>query len=191
MKLRYGVAGLTAALMLGGAALAQSPIGSLDRSGGVTIEGRVTDVFGNKFVLEDSSGRTLVETGPAWHSRIEVRTGERLKVVGRPENGGFDAFRITRESGQEIVVRSADGPPPWAGRPKHDRRAERDYEPTRFAMGDLEKRLKDRGYTMRGEAERKPKHVEVVAQNSRGEMVELHIGLDGDVYKERMLRNRR
>lgn len=203
MKTQVHAAGILALAlagggMLGGAA-AQTPIGTLDK-GGVTIEGRVTDVFGNKFVLEDQSGRTLVETGPAWHRSIEVRPGEKVKVIGRPDEGGFDAFRIIREDGQEIVVRSPQGPPPWAGKGRGEAKGRHHgdigahierHGPQRFTAADIEGRLKERGYSLRGEGERKPKHVEYTAENSRGELVELHVDLDGEVYKERMISGRR
>lgn len=168
---------------------AQTPIGGLQKDG-TTIQGRVTDVFGNKFVLEDQSGRTLVETGPEWNNGIDVRRGEQVKVVGEPGRGGFDAFRITREDGREITIRSPGGPHLRAGPGREwerDRRAEHEarHGPVRFAMADLERRLKDRGYTVKGQGERHPKHVEIMAENSRGESVELHVDLDGEVYKER------
>jgi hypothetical protein len=158
--------------------------------GGVTIQGQVTDVFGNKFVLEDGTGRTLVETGPEWHNRIDVRPGERLEVVGRPDGGGFDAFRIKREDGREITVGSPEGPPPWgrrvqAGEPRRGAAA----RPPRGRAGAphprraARTRLEQRGYTPVSQGERKPKHVELVAEHSRGELVELHAGLDGEVYK--------
>lgn len=126
MRIRYSA--IFAALLAASAAavtvpvFAQTPISDLDRSRGVTIEGRITDVFGNKFVQEDDSGRILVETGAEWYTRIDVRPGARLKVAGRPDGGGFNAFRITREDGREIVMRSPEGPPPWAKGPKRDRR---------------------------------------------------------------------
>lgn len=96
-------------------ALAQAPIASLNQADDIVIEGRVTDIFGNKFVLADDSGRILVETGPHWFTRIDVRPGERLRVIGRAEGAGFDAFRIVREDGREIHIRPSSGPPPWAG----------------------------------------------------------------------------
>ena len=42
---------------------AQTAIGSLGNTKGITITGEVSEVFGNEFVLSDDSGRVLVETG--------------------------------------------------------------------------------------------------------------------------------
>ncbi|HXF53113.1 MAG TPA: hypothetical protein VNK52_03215 [Hyphomicrobiaceae bacterium] len=81
------------------------------------IEGRVTDVFGNSFVVEHDGERVLVETGPEWHRRVEVGVGERIKAVGRRDDDVFEAFRILHEDGREVTIRTPDGPPPWAGGP--------------------------------------------------------------------------
>ena len=42
----------------------------------IRLEGRVAEIFGNRFVLEDATGRTLVETGPR---------GERAQGADRVE----------------------------------------------------------------------------------------------------------
>ncbi len=46
------ITALSAALMIAPFALAQVPIGQV-QSDGITIKGRVADLFGDKFVLED------------------------------------------------------------------------------------------------------------------------------------------
>jgi len=96
--------------------VAQMPSLAADRPTAL-IEGRVTDVFGNRFVVEHGGERVLVETGPEWHRRIEVRIGERIKATGHRDDGGFEAFRILHEDGREVTIRAPDGPPPWAGGP--------------------------------------------------------------------------
>jgi hypothetical protein len=108
-------AALTA--LIAGTAAAQTPIGDLSPRGGVTIRGEITDVFGNKFVVQDGSGRTLVESGPAWRQRLPLEAGETVTVTGRPGASGFDAFTIVRENGERIEIRGADAPPPRMGGP--------------------------------------------------------------------------
>lgn len=186
----------TAALLLAAPVAAQTPIGSLDGRG-VTIQGTVTDVFGNKFVLRDDSGTTLVEAGPSWYHRLNVHPGERVTVTGRPERSGFDAFSIVRENGDRIEVRRADGPPPWAGsrdwRGERDKRAGGDGRArASIALSDAEvfRTLAAAGYTDFGRIERKRRHVEVETRNRHGERVEVHVDADGQVYKERWLGRR-
>ena len=61
------------------AAMAQVAIDQI-RPEGISIKGTVADIFGDKFVLEDKSWRTLVQTGPAGPSG---RSGQ----VGRDRHG--------------------------------------------------------------------------------------------------------
>lgn len=100
--------------------VAQTPIGSLDDEA-IEIRGVVADVFGNEFVLEDDSGRVLVETGPAWYHEPAVAEGDMVSVVGAPDDGSFSAYRLLLADGSELRIRSADGPPPWAGGRKKSR----------------------------------------------------------------------
>jgi hypothetical protein len=52
----------------------------------VTIEGTVTDVFGNRFILQNPSGRTLVHGGPERHQRLDIRPeAAGYRVQGQPE----------------------------------------------------------------------------------------------------------
>lgn len=194
---------------------AATPIGSLS-SEGVTIRGEVTDVFGNRFVVEDGTGRVLVETGPAWHSRVEVAPGETVTVTGEPgRDGGFDAFTIEREGGERIVVRGPEGPPPWAGGPRGER-GERGPEgepgrgrgregpggpgqqgrldapggPAPAALPDdaaLRAAVEAAGYRWEGGVERHPRHVELRAVNPEGEPVTLRLDPDGAITRERAL----
>jgi uncharacterized protein YdeI (BOF family) len=97
-------------------ASAQTRIGDL-QGAGVTIEGQVADIFGNKFVLEDGSGRVLVESGPPWHHQLSIRRGESVSVTGRLDGDTFDAYTIRAADGRVQVIRPAFGPPPWAGGP--------------------------------------------------------------------------
>ncbi len=189
----------TAALLTLAAAplMAQTPIGSLPQRGGMTIEGTVTDVFGNRFVLQDDSGRVLVETGPDRNRRLDIKPGEKLRVVGKPDDGGFDAFTIRRGDGSEIVVRKDDDkkPRPHAESPKErgdgpgpKREARRGPPPPMPAASispdGVLKAVADAGYKPEGTPERHPRHFEVNATNPQGERVRVHADLDGRVYRE-------
>jgi uncharacterized protein YdeI (BOF family) len=111
------VAGLlsTAALTNVSMVQAQVSIRDLQRNSGVSIAGTIRSVVGNEFVLEDGTGQITVDAGPRWYRRIQVAPGERVTVVGEYDREDFDAYTITRSNGERIQVRSANGPPPWAG----------------------------------------------------------------------------
>lgn len=125
--MNYLATSLAAVLFLGAAsttALAQTSISDSLGDAEQTITGDVTDVFGNRFVLDDGARRVLVDTGPDWYQQVDIREGDRVTVRGEAKRNHFDAYSITTADGQTIDIRSAEGPPPWAGGPD-ERSAER------------------------------------------------------------------
>jgi uncharacterized protein YdeI (BOF family) len=190
------VAALALAAGLGGAALGQTqppapapaqtqtPIGSLATTQGVTIRGAVTDVFGNKFVVEDQSGRVLVETGPAWHSRVQMEVGETVTVTGEPDEGGFDAFTIQRANGETVTIREPGRRPPWAGGPDRGPGRDRDRDERRGAVDPaaverVTAMLADAGFGAPRLEEADGRHLEFVAEAGPGVIVEIETYRDG------------
>lgn len=100
---------------------ADTPIGELQRPAGLRISGTVTRVVGNTFILDDGTGAVIVDAGPPWWHQLAVREGERVTVVGEPGPYDFSAFSVTGADGVTVTLRSAVGPPPWAGGPRADR----------------------------------------------------------------------
>lgn len=182
-----------------------TPIASLQNVDGMTISGRVTDIFGNKFVLEDASGRVLVETGPQRGNQIEVRDGEELQVIGEPRNGSFDAFTIVRADGSRVEIRPAGGPRGERDGPRGER-AERQGEERQASIGgprrsgdrgprrveagselsreEITRLIEAAGYTELDDFDRKGRHWEVDARNRFGEEVDIHVDFAGNIYKE-------
>ncbi|WP_427024315.1 hypothetical protein ACP4J4_17710 [Aureimonas ureilytica] len=70
----------------------------------IRLEGRVTDVFGNRFVLEDATGRTLVETGPRGDRAPLVKVGDTVGVEGAFRGGEVHAEGLTVDGGQRIAL---------------------------------------------------------------------------------------
>ena len=178
--------------ILATAAMAQVAIDQV-RPEGISIKGTVADIFGDKFVLEDKSGRILVQTGPAGPQAAPVRSGETVTVIGVPGDRTFDARKILRESGEiafdapppppreptgagvdpgprRLIGGSAPPPPP--GAPPGPRGAAGDRGP--MAGQDREnvlRILKDAGLTAMGEPVRHPKHIEIPARTGTGKTV--------------------
>jgi hypothetical protein len=94
--------------------LQPAPIAQMTKHGPVAVKGQVTEVFGNKFIIQDDSGRTLVDTRPHGEGGKLVAKGETVTVQGEFENGFIRAKVMTR----------ADGTSEAFGSPKH-RHAER------------------------------------------------------------------
>ncbi|MBO0664019.1 hypothetical protein LQ948_15400 [Jiella sp. MQZ9-1] len=79
----------------------------------VAITGTVTDVFGNKLLIADQSGRALVETGPSRWTGAPAKTGETITVQGRFDDGVLHGDLLVHADGS--VVRLGPPRPPFVG----------------------------------------------------------------------------
>lgn len=91
--------------------LQPAPIAQLQDRTPVAVKGQVAEVFGNKFIIQDDSGRTLIETGPCGKGGKLVAKGDTVTVQGHFDNGFVHANVLTRADGTS----EAFGPP----RPPH------------------------------------------------------------------------
>ena len=101
--------------------LTPSPITSMHDWSEVAVKGQVAEVFGNKFVVQDDSGRALVYTGRSGESGNLVAKSETVTVQGRFEHGSIHAQAIWHPDGRNDFV-GPPGPPPAPGGPIGGRR---------------------------------------------------------------------
>ena len=109
-----------AALGAGGTRLAQNwqprsvmllqpgPIDRMAERSAVAIKGDVAEVFGNKFVMQDGSGRALVDTGPRGEDRMMVAKGETVTVQGRFDRGVVHAEVVAHADGRNEAYGPSD-----------------------------------------------------------------------------------
>lgn len=88
--------------------LAPAPIAAMAEGSAVAVEGRVTEIFGNKFVVEDASGRALVETGRHGERGGLVAKAENVTVQGRFQHGFVHAIAIRHADARTDML---DAPP--------------------------------------------------------------------------------
>lgn len=86
----------------------------------VTLKGKVAEIFGNKFIVQDDSGRALVDTGPEGENGKAAKVDEAISVQGRFDDGVLHASYIVRQDGTIEALGPAGGPPRHG--PKHDMR---------------------------------------------------------------------
>lgn len=86
-------------------------IRSLSSTGIVTVRGRVAEMYGNKFVMEDSTGRALIDTGREGDDRQLVTTGEPITVQGRFERGFIHASFLVGPDNKVTALGPLAGPP--------------------------------------------------------------------------------
>ena len=71
----------------------------------VAVKGKVAEIFGNKFVIDDGNGRALVETGRAGESGKLVAAGETLTVQGRFDDGFIHGDVLVHADGKAESLR--------------------------------------------------------------------------------------
>ncbi|MFK0335303.1 hypothetical protein ACIQUB_29770 [Rhizobium sp. NPDC090275] len=81
----------------------------------VTIKGNVAEIYGNKFIMQDASGRALIETGPAGDDGKLVALDEPVTVQGRFDDGFLRASYIVHGDGKTDALRPPPGPRPHGG----------------------------------------------------------------------------
>ncbi|SEM82642.1 hypothetical protein SAMN05192583_1383 [Sphingomonas gellani] len=96
------------------------PIRSMSSGSIVTIRGTVAEVYGNKFTMQDASGRALVDTGPEGDNRTLVTAGQPVTVQGHFDNGVMHGDFLVGRDGK-VVALAPLGPPPGGPRPGPDR----------------------------------------------------------------------
>ena len=94
--------------------LTPAPITAMHDWSAVAVKGQVAEIFGNKFIIQDESGRALVETGPRGDRGQLVAKSETVTVQGRFEHGFIHAQAISHGDGRNDLVGPA-GPGPHGG----------------------------------------------------------------------------
>lgn len=77
----------------------------------VTLKGKVAEIFGNKFIVQDDSGRALIDTGPEGDDGKVVTVDEAVSVQGRFDRGVLRASYVVRQDGSIEALGPAGGPP--------------------------------------------------------------------------------
>ena len=89
-----------------------TPVSRLaDARGIVTVRGRVAEVYGDRFTVQDATGRALVDAG---QGDATVQTGNPILIQGRFENGQLHARYLVDAAG---TVQEVGPPPPPPGGP--------------------------------------------------------------------------
>ncbi len=86
-------------------------IRSLSPGGIVTIRGRVAEIYGNKFIVADGSGRALVDTGREGDDRQLVTANEPVTVQGRFDRGFVHAAFLVGPDNAVVALAPLGRPP--------------------------------------------------------------------------------
>lgn len=87
------------------------PIGSLVEDSLVTVRGRIVEVFGNKAIVDDGSGRALIDLGRAGEGGDLLAASQTVTIQGRFDRGVVRAsFLIGADGVTRALGRAGPGP---------------------------------------------------------------------------------
>lgn len=147
-------------------------------AGGVVVRGRIADLFGDRFLMEDASGRILVEAGQA-EKPEGLASGQEVVIEGRLNGRVLEARRI-----RPVVAGAVtEAPPAAAGQPAAPDAAPPQAGPpvSPPVNGDLARSLmrpadgaaiqrmvEGAGFRIAGSPVRHDKHTEIPVRDARG-----------------------
>ncbi len=146
----------------------------------MSVAGEVTDTFVHRFVVRTATGKVLADLGPKGVERIALREGDRVELWGEMKRSELKVHRITRAGGQPIEIDHEKPHPrhPNTARPMPGEQTAADPAPALRTVAE-------NGFTVLGTPRRKPKHFEILGRGRAGELVELHVDLDGHLRKSK------
>ena len=150
-----------------------------------TVAGEVTDTFAHRFVVKTATGKVLADLGPKGTEQVSVRNGDHVELSGEMKPSELKVHRIRKDGADPVIIEHKKPRPdqdhqkkPRLYEPAGDDHAEADPIP---AMRTVEAN----GFTVLGVPRRKPKHFEILGRDKAGDLVELHVELDGTLRKTR------
>jgi hypothetical protein len=132
----------------------------------IFIRGKITHVFGHRFVVETSQGAMLADLTPHGAEQHAVHVGDEVGLQGEMKPSELKVSRLT--AGKTAITIEHKKKP-------HDHHPH--AEP-----GDAMKAACDAGFEPLGQPRRKPKHFEVLGRRNH-RLTELHIELNGNIRK--------
>lgn len=132
----------------------------------VTVAGKITHVFGHRFVVQADHEPVLADITPKGLEQIELRLGDSVELTGEKKPSELKVTQFTRD-GRTVTI---------AHKEKHHEH-HGDADP-KVAL----KAARAAGFATLGEPRRKPKHFEVLGERD-ARFTELHIELDGHIRK--------
>ena len=132
----------------------------------IRVVGEVTDVFGHRFVIKTANGNFLADLTPKGAESVRLKAGDKVELSGERKPSEVKVRSIARNGGRVVAIYRSD-----------------DDEPAdpKLALETAEAN----GFTVLGQARRKQKHFEILGRGTSGDLVELHIELDGRLRKSR------
>jgi len=132
----------------------------------ITVEGKITHVFGHRFVVQADREPVLADITPKGLEQVEPRVGDSVELTGEKKPSELKVTRFTRD-GRTVTILNKEE--------HHGHHGNADPEEALQAA-------RAAGFATLGQPRRKPKHFEVLGKRDAC-FTELHIELDGHIRK--------
>jgi hypothetical protein len=132
----------------------------------ITVEGKITHVFGHRFVVQADREPVLADITPKGLEQIEPRVGDSVELTGEKKPSELKVTRFTRDGRTVTILHKEE---------HHGHHGNADPEEALQAA-------RAAGFATLGQPRRKPKHFEVLGKRDAC-FTELHIELDGHIRK--------
>jgi hypothetical protein len=134
-----------------------------------TLSGEVTDIFAHRFVVKTADGKVLADLGPKGADQVPLKAGDRVNLIGNMKPSELKVHSIARNGERPVGIEHPKKPHP--------------HELDEADPGPALKTAEANGFTVLGKPRRKPKHFEILGRDLAGDVVELHVELDGSLRK--------
>ena len=139
-----------------------------------TVSGKITHVFGHRFVVKSDDGDVLCDITPHGAEQITLRINDKVMLEGEMKPTELKVSVFTRAN-KTIEIEHK--------KKHHDHHHDHHHHgPADPAI--VIKAARKAGFKVLGTPRRKPKHFEVLGVK-KGDAVELHIELDGHIRKSK------
>lgn len=132
----------------------------------VTARGKITDVFGHRFVVHTTNGKILADIGPKALATIALKAHDEVEIEGEQKPTEIKVKRIAIAGGE---MRETHHGGPKGNKHDHD---------GPFNAEDASALAKSEGFDIDGELRPHKKHFEAKAKKD-GRVIDIHIHRDG------------
>ena len=146
----------------------------------ITVEGKITHVFGHRFVVQADREPVLADITPKGLEQIEPRVGDSVELTGEKKPSELKVTRFTRD-GRTVTILNKEEHHGHHGNadPEEALQAARAAGFATLGQPRRKPRSLPRSHRL---PRRKPKHFEVLGKRDAC-FTELHIELDGHIRK--------
>ena len=138
----------------------------------ISVSGTVTAIFAHRFVVESEGAKHLADVGPEAVKLVDLKEGDKVTVTGEQKPSEIKVTELVKAGGTPIRIEH---------KKKHGHDESHAYQDPKAAIEAVTRH----GFKVIAEPRRKPKHFEILGRSAKGEVLEFHVELDGDIRKRK------